>query len=118
MRSVSCLGVVPWEAMLPTRLLSFSLILLEIASFNSAPLKFLKSLSARYFNFNSFGVPTRPLVNAGDTSDLERAMRSVCDNYELAEGLGKAAYDRTAELYERKIMLENQRLAYTKLLGE
>lgn len=58
------------------------------------------------------------LVNAGDASDLERAMRSVCDDAELAEGLGKAAYDRTAELYERKIMLENQRLAYTKLLGE
>ena len=55
-RSVSCLGVVPWEAMLPTRLSCFDLILSEIAAFNSAPLRFAKSLSAKYFNLSSFGV--------------------------------------------------------------
>ena len=31
-KSVSCLGVVPWDAMLPTRLSCLALILLEIAS--------------------------------------------------------------------------------------
>ena len=67
-KSVNCLGVVPWEAMLPTKSDCFALMLLEIASFNSAPLKSLKSLSARYFNFNSFGVPRRPSVNAGETT--------------------------------------------------
>ena len=67
-RSVSCLGVVPCEAMLPTRLSFFDLMLLEIASFNSAPLRLAKSLSARYFNLSSLGVPTSPSVYAGDTT--------------------------------------------------
>ena len=77
-RSVSCLGDVPCEAILPTKLLPFSLILLEIASFNSAPLKFLKSLSARYLCFYSFGVPTKPLVKAGDTTGSANSQILPC----------------------------------------
>ena len=67
-KSVNWRGVVPWDAMLPTRLPSLCLILSEIASFNASPLKSLKSLSAKYFNFNSLGVPIRPSVKAGDTT--------------------------------------------------
>ena len=53
--------------MLPTRLSLFALMLSEIAFLSSSPLKSLKSLSARYLSFNSFGVPTKPSVNAGET---------------------------------------------------
>ncbi|VIM58121.1 Uncharacterised protein [Clostridioides difficile] len=49
-------------------LLSFSTMYFEIASFNSSPDKSAKSLSAKYFNFTSFGVPSNPFVYAGDTT--------------------------------------------------
>ena len=68
MRSVSCLGVVPWDAMLPTRLPSFLRMLSEMASFSASPERSLKSLSARYLSFSSFGVPMRPSVKAGETT--------------------------------------------------
>ena len=61
-RSVSCLGVVPWEAMLPTRLPDLALILSEIAFFNASPERSLKSLSARYLSLSSLGVPFKPSV--------------------------------------------------------
>lgn len=66
-KSVSLLGVVPWDAMSPTRLSFFPLILEDIASFNASPDKSLKSLSARYFSFTSLGVPSSPSVFATAT---------------------------------------------------
>ena len=48
--------------------IGLALIAAEIASFKAAPLRFLKSLSAKYFSFNSLGVPMRPLVKAGETT--------------------------------------------------
>ena len=44
------------------------LILFEIASFSSIPDRFLKSLSAKYLSFISFGVPISPLVKPGETT--------------------------------------------------
>ena len=58
------------------------------------------------------------LVEAGNADELLSAMRTVCESDELSAKLGGAAYERTARLYERKIMLENQKEAYVKLLGE
>ena len=61
-KSVSLLGVVPWEAILPTKSASLFLMYSDIAFFNSSPFKSAKSLSARYFNLISFGVPSNPAV--------------------------------------------------------
>ena len=64
-KSVRRLGVVPCVTICPTRLVafsSFSLIYPLIASFNSSPSNPAKSLSAKYFNFTSFGVPSNPFV--------------------------------------------------------
>ena len=54
--------------MFPTKLSFFSFILLDIAALSSSPLRSPKSLSARYFNFNSFGVPSSFDVYPGETT--------------------------------------------------
>ena len=64
-KSVSCLGVVPWVTMVPFKLAAlscFSLIYPFIASFRLSRDRFAKSLSAKYFNFTSLGVPSKPGV--------------------------------------------------------
>jgi len=55
------------------------------------------------------------LVDPRNQSQLEDAMTSIKGD---VDRLSKNAYERTKALYERKIMLENQRQAYEKLLGE
>ena len=61
-RSVRLRGVVPWASIEPTRSSSLLSINPEMAFFNSSPRKSAKLLSARYFNFTSFGLPTSPGV--------------------------------------------------------
>ena len=55
------------------------------------------------------------LVDPRSQSQLEDAMTSIKGD---VDRLSKNAYERTKTFYERKIMLENQRQAYEKLLGE
>ena len=58
------------------------------------------------------------LVEPRNIDDLEKALVSLCEmEYKIKE-LGKEAYKRTAMLYERQIMLENQRKEYQNLLGD
>jgi len=61
-RSVSLLGVVPCDSIAPTKSDSLFLIYSDIAFLSSSPFKSAKLLSARYFNFISFGVPFKPDV--------------------------------------------------------
>lgn len=58
------------------------------------------------------------LVSAGNLKELEQVMETVVGDLKRVEALGKAAYERTKELYQRPIMLANQKQAYEKLLGE
>ena len=55
-------------------------------------------------------------VEAKNTKELAKAMWRLSSQLEVTEKLGKAAYERTRQLYNRPIMLENQRLDYIKLL--
>ena len=55
------------------------------------------------------------LVDPRSQSQLEDAMTSIKGD---VDRLSKNVYERTKTFYERKIMLENQRQAYEKLLGE
>ncbi len=57
------------------------------------------------------------LVAAKDTKQLETAMYELSINKDVAIQLGKNAYNRTKERYDRPIMLENQRQDYEKLIG-
>lgn len=57
------------------------------------------------------------LVPAKDTDALKDAMLRVCSDRALCEELGRTAYERTAELYDRRIMLKNQKEDYIELLG-
>jgi glycosyltransferase involved in cell wall biosynthesis len=56
------------------------------------------------------------LVEPKNTDELKNAMLSMTK--EKADEIGKNTFDRTAKLYVRQIMLENQQKAYEKLLGE
>ena len=58
------------------------------------------------------------LVEPKNTDELYKAMRKLYEDRELVKKLGEAAYLRTRTLYERSIMLENQRKDYVSLLGE
>lgn len=56
------------------------------------------------------------LVEPKNTDELQMAMKDLLNNTEKAKELGLGAYNRTKELYDRPIMLENQRKEYTRLL--
>ena len=51
------------------------------------------------------------------TEELAEAMREVRENPEKVKELGIRAYQRTKELYDRTVMLENQRKDYENLIG-
>ncbi len=56
------------------------------------------------------------LVEPRNTDELQMAMADLLNNTEKAKKLGDGAYNRTKALYDRPIMLENQRKEYTRLL--
>ena len=56
-------------------------------------------------------------VEAKNTKELAKAMWRLSSQPEVTEKLWKAAYELTRQLYNRPIMLENQRLDYVKLLN-
>ena len=45
-------------------------------------------------------------------------MKKLITDREYSMQIGKAAYERTKEYYERNKMLENQRKDYIKVLGD
>ena len=112
--------------MLPTRLSCFALILLEIASFNSAPLRFAKSLSARYFNFNSFA---DPVVSPAFTDGLigtpnELKLKYLADNdfanlsgAELKEAISKSIKEKEENLVGNMASQGTTPRQLTDLLG-
>ena len=51
------------------------------------------------------------------TEELVNAMRELSKNPERVKELGINAYKRTKQLYDRTVMLENQRKDYEKLIG-
>ena len=56
------------------------------------------------------------LVNPRDAEALKVAMLKAVEDRELVIRLGKAAYERTQKLYDRPIMLKNQKEAFESLL--
>lgn len=56
------------------------------------------------------------LVEPKDAEALADVMVGICREEGLALRLGQAAYNRTKELYDRPVMLENQRKDYAALL--
>lgn len=56
------------------------------------------------------------LVEPKNAPELQRAMEKLIANKENARKMGQAAYERTKRLYNRPIMLENQRVDYQRLL--
>ena len=58
------------------------------------------------------------LVPPKDSESLFQAMQTLYDDREKLHQLGNEAYIRTKELYERKIMLNNQKIAYVQLMEE
>lgn len=56
------------------------------------------------------------LVEPKNTDELQCAMTDLLNNIAKAKELGNGAYNRTKALYDRPIMLENQRKEYTRLL--
>ena len=56
------------------------------------------------------------LVKPKDCFELAYVMKDLLENPERAGAIGKAAYERTCKLYERSIMLENQRKEYERIL--
>ena len=58
------------------------------------------------------------LVKPKEVYELENAMLKIKNNPEFLKKLGEEAYKRTVALYDRKIMLENQKNAYKKILGD
>ena len=58
------------------------------------------------------------LVEPKNFKCLQEAMRTSCNQLERTVELGQNAYERTAKLYERQIMLKNQGRAYERLLEE
>ncbi len=58
------------------------------------------------------------LVKPKNTDELYGAMLDLFWDREKAESVGQCAYNRTKALYDRPIMLENQRKEYTRLLKD
>jgi len=58
------------------------------------------------------------LVEPRDIADLFMAMKRISQEPDLTHHLGQSAYERTKNLYDRPVMLENQRMDYISLLGE
>lgn len=56
------------------------------------------------------------LVEPKNAGDLQSAMADLLNDMEKVQALGKGAYERTKNLYDRPIMLENQKNDYTELL--
>lgn len=56
------------------------------------------------------------LVEPKNTVELQNAMAELLSNIEKAKELGDSAYNRTKKIYDRPIMLENQRKEYSRLL--
>ena len=56
------------------------------------------------------------LVEPKDVSELESAMKKLIMDREYSQEIGQAAYKRTKQYYDRRIMLENQRRDYCRLL--
>ena len=56
------------------------------------------------------------LIPAKDAAALKEMMESLLCDEERVNTLGQAAYERTMKLYERQIMLANQKACYQKLL--
>ena len=56
------------------------------------------------------------LIQPKSSSELEEAMCLLLQDNAKMHSLGKGAYKRTKELYDRPIMLEHQRIEYKKLL--
>ena len=56
------------------------------------------------------------LVEPKDVSELESAMKKLIADREYSKKIGQAAYERTKQFYDRKIMLENQRIDYKLLI--
>lgn len=58
------------------------------------------------------------LVKVKDMENLREAMEYIINNREKAEEIGKQAYKRTVELYERSIMLNNIKKDIEEILEE
>lgn len=56
------------------------------------------------------------LVAPKSVSELESAMRMLISHQEIGIEIGRAAYKRTKQYYDRSIMLENQMLDYRTIL--
>ncbi len=56
------------------------------------------------------------LVEPKNTSELQNAMTDLLFNEDKVKKLANGAYERTKALYDRPIMLENQRKEYIRLL--
>lgn len=56
------------------------------------------------------------LVETKNEKELADQMKLLVENPDRAREIGQAAYERTKQLYDRPIMLENQRLDYEKLI--
>lgn len=56
-------------------------------------------------------------ITPKSTGELVKAMLELSEQPEKVEKLGNNAFKRTKELYERTVMLENQRKDYEKLIG-
>ena len=48
--------------------------------------------------------------------ELESTMKKLITDREYSKKIGQAAYERTKQYYDRRIMLENQRRDYCRLL--
>lgn len=57
------------------------------------------------------------LVEPKDISELESAMKKLITDREYSKKIGRAAYERTKQYYDRPIMLENQKADYEELLS-
>ena len=57
------------------------------------------------------------LVEPKDVSELESAMKKLITDREYSKKIGRAAYERTKQYYDRPIMLENQKADYEELLS-
>lgn len=58
------------------------------------------------------------LVEPKDVRELEIAMKKLITDRQYSQKIGRLAYKRTKQYYDRQIMLENQRLDYDKLLNK
>lgn len=58
------------------------------------------------------------LVEPKNVNELADTMNSLISDRKLCTQIGNAAYERTKKYYDRKIMLENQKKDYMRLLGD